>query len=346
MPAPHVSLDRTSAAPAFQAGALWSISSLRAGVLCGLLLLGPLACVVIAAEDGGMHEFFSSGGFTRSHAPPPRVEPYARWDAAPIAPRIAFRRARDAASAITLAAHIGKRRRHAGVLAYAPFDDGVRGRGRSTGASTSTADEARGLPRRAVCVRLCDGFFFPVGDLRSGEDAPAQEELCAGLCPSAPTRLYVIPSGSEKIEDAVSLRDGRNYTALPVAFRSASATDRTCTCHREGEAQQVSVLKDFTLRAGDSVMTESGVKVFRGSQRWPYTPRDFTALTQTHRLSGAARGALTTLERGGLRAKNRRNVSIPAAPRAAVADPATREGAKDREGRAIRIVGPQAMLLK
>ena len=87
------------------------------------------------------------------------------------------------------------------------------------------------LARRSVCVRLCDGFFFPIGDLPNDGDISGHEALCTGLCPGAPARLYVVPSGSDKIEDAVGVQSRKPYTALPVAFRHAAKTDRTCSCH-------------------------------------------------------------------------------------------------------------------
>ena len=67
--------------------------------------------------------------------------------------------------------------------------------------------------RSAVCVRLCDGFYFP-SVVSSGGD-----EACASQCPDAPTAFYSMPAGSDKIDDAVSLT-GAPYSALPVANRN------------------------------------------------------------------------------------------------------------------------------
>lgn len=165
-------------------------------------------------------------------------------------------------------------------------------------ASRSLDIEAAAHGKRSVCVRLCDGYFFPIGPVRNKSDLAGHEALCAGLCPGAPARLYVAPAGNDNIEDAVSTKDGKPYSALPVAFRHSGTADNTCTCRRPGQAHArlVSTYKDFTLRRGDSVMTKDGVKVFRGG-KYPYSDKDFSALANDGALTNAQRGALKRLER-------------------------------------------------
>ena len=40
----------------------------------------------------------------------------------------------------------------------------------------------------------------------------------------------------------------------------------------------VSIFEDRTLRRGDAVMMQDGMRVFAGARAWPLTPRDFLAL--------------------------------------------------------------------
>ena len=202
-----------------------------------------------------------------------------------------------------------------------------------------------GLGNRSVCVRLCDGFFFPVGDVTSNADVEAQENTCTSLCPGAPARLYLMPAGSDNIDEAVSVREKRPYSALPVAFRHASTTDRTCSCHAERRSSSVALLQDFTLRKGDGVMTPKGIKVFRGAQHWPYKRNDFLSLAETRDVTVADKGALGAIERAakGLRplmTKARASTPVPAG-KSAAAPVSTRRDAKGNE---IRVVGPQAFL--
>ena len=199
------------------------------------------------------------------------------------------------------------------------------------------------LVRRSVCVRLCDGFFFPIGDLPNDGDISGHEALCTGLCPGAPARLYVVPSGSDRIEDAVGVQSRKPYTALPVAFRHAAKTDRTCSCHAQVEASSISLLKDFTLRRGDGIMTRTGIQIFRGAQHWPYKRNDFLSLAATTDLSNNERGALAAIERAakGIKPamKAKGNAAAPAAgnftPLAKL---------PNADGKSVRFVGPQAML--
>ena len=207
----------------------------------------------------------------------------------------------------------------------------------------SSGSAAVGNGRQSVCVRLCDGYFFPVGDLNGASEVPAQEAVCDNLCPGAPTRLYVLPSGSDNIEDAVSVRDSQSYSALPVAFNHTSRTERTCACHAELRPPSQKLLQDFTLRKGDGVMTPKGIKVFHGAQHWPYRRNDFLSLAETQDLSGADRGALAAIEQA---AKGIRPV-IPVgkpiiAPTKINATPVRTR--RDANGKDIRIVGPQANL--
>jgi hypothetical protein len=149
---------------------------------------------------------------------------------------------------------------------------------------------------RSVCVRLCDGFFFPVAPVSGRTDLADHEAACESNCPDAPTALYIEPSGSDKIEDAVST-SGVPYTALPVALRSRTALDNTCACHRATtRGYGYALLHDFTLRRGDAVMTPTGFMVFQGRKRLPFVRRDFLALSQAP-MANDNRAALLAMER-------------------------------------------------
>jgi len=146
----------------------------------------------------------------------------------------------------------------------------------------------------AVCVRLCDGFFFPSAT-RAGGD-----EVCAAQCPDAPTVRYTEPAGSDRIEDAVSTH-GALYSALPVANRYRTTLDDTCRCRRSsGRGYSDSLLNDPTLRKGDVVMTPKGFVVFQGAKTRSITPSDFVALSQARSLPKELRATLVDMERAGV----------------------------------------------
>jgi len=140
----------------------------------------------------------------------------------------------------------------------------------------------------AVCVRLCDGFFFP-SNASSGGDA-----ACASECPDAPTAAYREPFGSDRIDDATSAA-GAPYSALPVAGRYRSTWDAECVCHRGPVDHIAMLMRDVTLRKGDAVMTASGIRVFEGANIATIRDGDFVALAKARSLSSERRISLSTL---------------------------------------------------
>ncbi len=83
------------------------------------------------------------------------------------------------------------------------------------------------------CVRLCDGFAFPVGRAGIGDEA-AHEAACRMACPDVQTALFTMPRGAKDFSEAYSPRGGANYSALPTAFRYRDRYDKACTCRPKG----------------------------------------------------------------------------------------------------------------
>ncbi len=178
------------------------------------------------------------------------------------------------------------------ALVEIPIDPSVPPQsGKRAGASVT-----KSASRRPVCVRLCDGFFFPVSSFSGSAEIASEEATCAGLCPDAPVALYFLPAGSDKIEDATST-SGERYTALPASLRYRTTRDGACACRR-AIAQNPSVWQDLTLRNGDAVTTSGGIVVFRGAGRSPYARDDFTPLAAAS-MPSDRRATLTALENAG-----------------------------------------------
>ena len=176
------------------------------------------------------------------------------------------------------------------------------------------------LARESICVRTCDGFAFPVGAYHGDEDRASHEAACRASCPDAKTALYVSPSGSSRIDDAVNVITGRTYSALPDAFHYTTVLDDACTCHRPGRGSHtLSVLRDMTLRRGDAVMTARGFRVFHGAARFPYRRSDFLALSQSRDVARSKRPTFSALERESLKAPAVAGTSVrPPIPAAAL----------------------------
>src|SRR5437868_2231037 len=69
---------------------------------------------------------------------------------------------------------------------------------------------------KTVCVRTCDGFFFPVSPATTPNRFADDERACKQLCPAAEASLYAFRYPGEDINQAVSIT-GQSYTSLPNA---------------------------------------------------------------------------------------------------------------------------------
>ena len=91
-----------------------------------------------------------------------------------------------------------------------------------------------GMGYRTICVRICDGGFFPISVRTSpaffGRDAAA----CEKRCPSAETQLFFGPSASADVGAFTSAATGSPYAALAHAFafrnRPAGQAAPGCGC--------------------------------------------------------------------------------------------------------------------
>ncbi|HEU4475351.1 MAG TPA: DUF2865 domain-containing protein [Methyloceanibacter sp.] len=81
---------------------------------------------------------------------------------------------------------------------------------------------------RSVCVRLCDGFYYPVSYSTYGSRLGQDAERCQSTC-AAPAELYVYRNPGQDIEQAVSL-SGSAYLDLPVALRYRKEYVKGCSC--------------------------------------------------------------------------------------------------------------------
>lgn len=141
---------------------------------------------------------------------------------------------------------------------------------------------------RTICVRLCDGFHAPIGHLRSQSDLKAHEALCQAANPGVPVKVFKVAAGAATIDDAVA-SDGKTYRALSMAYAYERGADPACrpAIVAAGE-RRVSLLRDFTLRPGDSVVLDGRVRTFSGG-KWPYTAADFRDFRGSRELTASDR---------------------------------------------------------
>ena len=81
---------------------------------------------------------------------------------------------------------------------------------------------------RTVCVRLCDGYYFPISYSTTVDHFADQEKLCQSRCES-PVRLYVYPNRGGTPDQMRDL-SGNPYLNLQTAFRFHVEFDSACSC--------------------------------------------------------------------------------------------------------------------
>ena len=99
----------------------------------------------------------------------------------------------------------------------------------------------------AVCVRTCDGSFFPVSYSGAGSRADTLEDVCRALCPNADMALYSFPFGGTI--DGAESASGEPYANLPNAGKFEQSYDPGCSCRRKGESW-AEALADAEARYG------------------------------------------------------------------------------------------------
>jgi hypothetical protein len=114
---------------------------------------------------------------------------------------------------------------------------------------------------KTVCVRTCDGYFFPISYSTSPNRFAEDEQACQRMCPAAEVQLYTYRNPGEEITQAVSL-NGHAYTELPTAFSYRKEVNKACSCKRIGQtwADALKQLDDNTIEQGDIVVTDERAK--------------------------------------------------------------------------------------
>jgi len=116
---------------------------------------------------------------------------------------------------------------------------------------------------RTVCVRTCDGAYFPISFATVPARFPDDERTCKALCPAAEATLFAYRNPGEDINQAVSI-NGQPYTSSPNAFRFRQEFNPSCACKAVGQTWS-DALKSIDDKAaaeqqGDIIVTEEGAK--------------------------------------------------------------------------------------
>src|SRR5713101_5012637 len=171
---------------------------------------------------------------------------------------------------------------------------------------------------RTVCVRSCDGAYFPISFATVPGRFPDDERTCKALCPAAEATLYSYRNPGEDMNQAVSI-NGQPYSSSPNAFRYRQEFNPSCACKAAGQTWS-DALKSIDDKAeaeqqGDIIVTEESAKKMA---------RPLTKGAATKK--GAATAATTA--------------TAPAAPATEASPPAADSAGTAPDNKPIRSVGP------
>src|SRR6266568_37412 len=171
---------------------------------------------------------------------------------------------------------------------------------------------------RTVCVRTCDGFYFPISFATVPARFPDDERTCKNLCPAAEASLFSYRNPGEDMNQAVSI-NGQPYSSSPNAFRYRQEFNPSCACKAAGqtwsEALKTIDDKASAEQQGDIIVTEESAK----------------------KMSRApTKGAAAAAKKGAAPAGT--TATAPAAPEAS--PPAASSTAAAPDNKPIRSVGP------
>ena len=147
---------------------------------------------------------------------------------------------------------------------------------------------------RTVCVRTCDGAYFPVSFATVPERFVDDEKTCKALCPATEANLYAYRNPGEDMGQAVSVT-GQPYSALPTAFKFRAEYTPGCACKAAGQTWS-DALKSVDDKAqleqqGDIVVTEESAKKMQQQKMQAQQPKAQPA------KKGAAAPATTAARR-------------------------------------------------
>ncbi len=212
--------------------------------------------------------------------------------------------------------------------------------------SEPVADEEPGSGSFAVCVRSCDGGFFPVSYSANRTRYQELGELCQAMCPNVETQLFTMAFGRE-VEKSVGA-DGRPYMSLPNAGKFRTKYDPTCTC-KKAEQSWSDALGNAERMLGrdsrrDQIVTPERAAELSRPQAAKAQPakkpdpkgtqadRDAAAEAEIGSQAPTASRESTGIAAGGV--SNGRNYSLSDGTKREVTTP---EGTK----KTVRTVGPQ-----
>ncbi|WP_175544289.1 DUF2865 domain-containing protein [Mesorhizobium sp. YR577] len=148
---------------------------------------------------------------------------------------------------------------------------------------------------RTVCVRTCDGYYFPMSFASSKREFARDQQNCQAMCPgaemqvffhqSSPVAVQEVKEGEEAPEitdesaDMVSAVNGKPYSEMPAAYlykRESLPKPEGCSCNAP---------KNFEVIAGNPPPSSEATSSTEPSASPSIMPVEPPAVQETHASS-------------------------------------------------------------
>lgn len=119
---------------------------------------------------------------------------------------------------------------------------------------------AGGAGLQTVCVRTCDGGFFPLTTNATPLNFQQDASTCARMCPDVSTELYYRYLPGQESSDMVSAATGQRYSAMPYAFayrKRKPGEKSACTCNLPAYYEEMQ--RDRAISAPDTGSSGSSI---------------------------------------------------------------------------------------
>ncbi len=124
---------------------------------------------------------------------------------------------------------------------------------------------------RTMCVRQCDGYYFPVSFSTLPSQFEADKTQCRERC-AAPTELFVYRNPGEDVESMVSL-DGKPYSELKNAWLYRKKFIDGCSCDA-AEYSEAEIAQSMAELEGRRARLEEGSGPGAGDDGEKAAPND------------------------------------------------------------------------
>ena len=127
---------------------------------------------------------------------------------------------------------------------------------------------------RTLCVRMCDGYYFPISYATDSGGLAHDAQACAAACGSE-ARLFYHPNPGGTVDKMIDLT-GRTYASYPVAFRYRKKLVDGCHCRPQPWAPS-ELARHRSYTAGQTAHLDNQPSPAAGAEPWTFSDPDDTA---------------------------------------------------------------------